>query len=228
VESTRKTGGKLWKGEIDVYFRLLEKPMTWTELKRGTGFSNTTLARYLKHLTDLGYIHHDPKTKTYRTSAYFLKLFPEKIAEAFRLVGELRRAGDLIERNHIDETSFKLNEAMVRAHASLLAASMPILLYDALGGKGSYEIRPQGRGRSRAEERLMERIWRDSHAVADEMLENWVRPWIHKLLDVLHIFSSSNKDVLTDIGGPMIEAAIREVERYDRVMKPFREAPMKA
>jgi len=221
VGAVKRTGEILWKGEVTLYFKILEKPMTWTELKRETGFSNTTLAAYLNHLTNLRYIQHDFEARTYRTSAYFLKFFPEKMAEAYRLVGELAQVGEIVEAGGIGEAVFKVNEATVRAHASLLAAYMPAMLYAALGGKGPYKIGPQESKDSRRLNTLERKILSDSHALLDELLENWLRPWAHQILSILHILSSTNKDILTDVGGPMLEAALREVNRYDQLTKPL-------
>jgi DNA-binding transcriptional regulator GbsR (MarR family) len=130
----KRSGRKLWEGERNLYFRLLEKPMTWTELKRQTHFSNTTLAVYLKHLTELGYVHHDAESKTYRPLEYFQKFFPTKIGEAFRLIRELNPLWLVIQKHADAERQDEISEVTVRAHAKLLSAAIPLLLHAIVTG----------------------------------------------------------------------------------------------
>jgi hypothetical protein len=224
----KRTGRNLWEGERDLYFRLLEKPMTWTELKRQTHFSNTTLAVYLKHLTKVGYVHHDPETKTYRPLRYFEKIFPAKTGEAFRLIGELNPLWRVVEKHADAERQDEISEVTVRAHASLLSAAIPLLLYSVVVGAfpryyGDRKQSVRKFGRERPEER-----WRNGHLFIDDALENWLGPWIHEILDFLSVHGSSNKDTLLGVGGPILKEALREVERYDRVLKPFRNIPEQA
>ena len=216
----KRVGRGLWKGEIEIYFKLAEKPMTWTELKKATGFSGTTLSAYLKHLMEWGYITLDSDTRNYRSSAYFLEIFPSKINEAYRLIEELDKVGDIIEKGGIGKRLFEVNEATVKTHALFIAATMPALLYACLGGKG-YTVKPEDRAKPGYTEELMNKMWKDSHDIADDLLNVLVRPWIHKLLDVLMVLSSSNKDILTETGGPLIEAALKELKVYDKTIKPL-------
>ena len=203
----------LWKGEHKIWFSLANRPMKWKELKQETGFSSPTLSEYLEHLRSLDYVYHDRKTKTYCASVWFLGLFPGGMAKVLDAVNDLDEIGDRLGQGF--DAVGMLNDRAVKAHAILLSATMPALLYASLGGRGPYEVNPK---EPHDAENLLEKLGKDSHDVADELIDLLVRPWIHKLIDVALILNSSNKDCLIEVGGPLMKEGLERLKKLNETM----------
>jgi len=207
----------LWKGECKIYFSLVSHPMRWKELKQETGFSSPTLSEYLHHLRSLDYIYYDPKTKTYYAAVWFMGLFPGGMEMVLHAIDDLDEIGDTLSQG--SDVIGMLNDRAVKAHAILLSATMPALLYASLGGKGPYEIDLK---EPHEIENLLGKLDKDSHDVADELIDLIIRPWIHKLIDAALIFNSSNKDNLTEVGGPLMKEGIERLNKLNEIMMSLR------
>jgi hypothetical protein len=217
----------LWRGQIEILRILMEGPKTWTDLKKRTGFKPPTLSEYLKVLMTRGYAWRDPETKMYRTPWTQPILFPEKMNDFYSASKELDEIGRMISEGGLGERVFELSEAAVRTHVLMLAAAMPTILYASLGGKGPYEVKPGEAKLPGFMDELLERMYEDSHTLADDLIDVIFRPWIHKLLDIALVLDSDSKDIVCNVGEQLMEGASKELEDLDKLLARCRAWPKK-
>lgn len=190
--------------------------------------STATLARALKKFTQLRIVTRRVDDSTYPPTVYYGRrdptLFPTEFMEVYRLSKELSLVGDIVEEVKGKGKTLDIYEAAMKVHTQFAQAALPALLYASLGGKGPYVSTKTGEEKKEELEKILAQMRVDIHALADELLDTVIRPWIHELLEVLNIFHSSSKSLLEEESEPTLRKAIRSLREYDQVIKPFREA----
>lgn len=203
--------------------------LQWTQLKQkaaAQGISTSTLSLHLKTLIDLGMVNRRVDNSTYPPSVFYSRqdpyLFPMKFAEQARLYAELDLVAEIADKGKAGPKTMDTYEEAVNVNLLFMKAALPVILYASLGGKGPYVVQGPGKMSERDQENLLKQMQRDTHALADELLDVVLRPWIHKMLDLLEIFSSNNKGVLEEVARPDLEEGVKALKRYDALLEPYR------
>jgi hypothetical protein len=203
--------------------------LQWSKLKEkaeSSGISSTTLSKHLKEAVRLGTVSRRVDASTYPPRVLYSRrdqyLFPTKFNEQDRLLRELSLVEEILAGARKGPGTPGLYEQTLNVNLAFMKASLPTFLYARLGGKGPYEFKPGELSQEGAVDRYLEQARKDAHDLADELLDVVLRPWIHKLLDFLLLFSSSNKGVLEEAARPILEEGIKALKRYDELLMPYR------
>jgi len=206
-----------------------ESELGWSELKERAekeGLSSATLRAHLRKFLSLGLVRRRMDPSTYPPRVYYSRrgslLFPQRFDEQARLSAELDLVGEIVDKGLFKPGTGGFYEEAVNVNLLFMKAALPVILYVSMGGKGPYEFGPGELGKPGAIEAYLDRVHVDVHDLADELLDVVLRPWIHRLLDVLEIFSSTNKDVLEEAAEPILEEAVQALKRYDALLEPYR------
>jgi DNA-binding transcriptional ArsR family regulator len=201
----------------------------WSELKMKAekkGLSSATLRAHLKSLVYLGLAHRRVGNSTYPPRVYYSRvdpyLFPMKFGEQARLYAELDLVGEIADKGKFKPGTEGFYEQAVNVNLLFMKAALPTILYSSMGGKGPYTIEEPEKMSGEDWDKYYEQIHRDIHDLADELLDVVLRPWVHKMLDVLEIFSSDNKGVLEAAAAPELMEAASALKRYDELFEPYR------
>jgi len=216
----------------DIVFNLLPmdgSQVQWSELRMRAEkkrISPPTLIKHLKWFVHLRMANRRVDNATYPPSVYYSRrdplLFPMKFAEHVRLCAELDFVGDLTDKAKAGPETLKIYNEAINVNLLFMKAALPVILYASLGGKGPYTFKPRELAQEGAIDKHLNQLYEDMHSLADELLDVFLRPWIHKMLDVLSIFSSSNKGVIEEGATPALKEAMEALERYDLLLEPYR------
>jgi hypothetical protein len=201
----------------------------WSSLEREArtkGMSLRTLRKNLDKLELWGFVERtvDPNKRPPAVcyNRRDLHLFPIQFSEQARLCAELDLVGEIVDGGKFKPGTEGLYEQALKVNLLMMKAALPVILHASLGGRGPYKEKPGDQERGGAVDRLLKRMHEDTHSLADELLDVVLRPWVHKMLDVLEAFSSSAKEVLGEAAEPELREAAEALKRYDELLEPYR------
>jgi DNA-binding transcriptional ArsR family regulator len=201
--STKKKH-RLWKGHLEIFSLLLKEPLTYSELKERTGFSDNTLSGFLDDLEDQGKIFKKPAKRRRDEKYTTFEINSEDVNSHLDRYSELTQSikciphsvKDLYAIIRLMKDSKGIEENVLRANILLLAAWMPDLLYNVLSDE------PE-----------------DVHRRIDELIDGVVKPWAHSLFELGFVYPDMSKRACTEVRNSLYLLALSECERYAEIMK---------
>jgi hypothetical protein len=195
-----------WKGAKRIREVLRTKDATWGELRREAVRSHTALSRFLQDLRRDGYVFKgliDGKYSSYeRADEVFLRQLDNSIV----LSDEILFVKDFLERNTSSSDVESFKEKAIKASAMLLTAVLPALIYNTLRSDPI-----QGKTLGDLESVA-------STLTSDEMIDIFIRPWIHNLVDLCLLDKELAERIALEICSSMYGAAFKEYDEYLEIL----------
>jgi superfamily I DNA/RNA helicase len=186
---------KLWPKAIEVYEILCKQPAKWTELKHQTDLSGTSLFDILQMLKKRGLIvqrKEDGKYCIYQKAAQSLNA---KLIASITLSDEPRSIREFVEAIGPRRDVEKFKVEAIRANLALVTASMPGLLRDALRSR----LNPHGR--------------------MEDLIELYIRPQAHNLLDLCINYKELSERVTEEMHETSFDQAQKEFDKFNAMWK---------
>jgi hypothetical protein len=195
----RKNAQGLWRGAIKIYQILLEKEATWGELKRETGFSATILSQYLRDLQEGDWIYHKETDRKYAAYKEPYQTLYHQIVHSTLLYHEAESFKPIFKSLRIGNESSELGGKAIRAYVMILAASVPALVCSSV------------------------RSGEDVHQRLDNLVEVFMRPWIHTLLDLCLVRKNAGEEITEDISKRLYQRGMQDYENFHTRLKGLSE-----
>jgi hypothetical protein len=180
----------LWRGARKIYYIILERPSTFTELKRDTGFSNTIISRYLRDLkkNDLIYLRTvDRKYVVYEEP--YRTLYHQMIHSGL-LLHEVESLKPFFNSLASGTDNATLQKQAIRSYVMILAATLPATIYSSID-----------RGKT-------------AHQRLDNLIELFTRPLIHAILDLCLVKKDLAELTAEEISKTLYKTGIQDYETY--------------
>lgn len=198
----RKRKHRLWKGHLKILRILLEKELSFSELKGETGFKDNTVFEYLQDLQDQGWVFKRPSDGKYTTYEKGSQNFDDHLDKASEMtrsiVGIPHSVRDFLQATRTMKDSKGVEEAVVRANVMLLTAWVPDLIYNCLHDEPDY-----------------------AHRRIDELIDGVARPWIHSLFELGFVYIDLAEKAAVEARDSVYELGLKERKRYSQIMREF-------
>jgi DNA-binding transcriptional ArsR family regulator len=209
------------------------------ELKKGAAkinMSSATLSAHLKDLLYSGLIARRVDSTTYPLRTFYSRLspfesshFPAGISEVFAVKDAIIDMENMtIGSNYQFIYPF---EVFIDANISSLAASILALIYTSHARFEliSGDLEPNLAAKKAVED--LQSTLTGSHQILDKKLDLFIRPWIHKLLDleIIATFASLPprenprlRDILANKGERLIAQALKEKRLSEKILDDYK------
>jgi DNA-binding transcriptional ArsR family regulator len=198
----QKRRHRLWKGHLKILKILLEKELSFSELRDETGFKDNTVFEYLQDLQDQGLVFKRPSDGKYTTYERGSQNFDSHLDKASQMtesiVGIPHSVRDFLQSTRSMTESKGIEEAVVRANIMLLTAWIPDLIYNCLLDQPD-----------------------NVHRRMDELIDGVAKPWIHSLLELGLVYIDLAEKAAVETRDSVYELGLKERERYSQIMGGF-------
>jgi len=191
----QKSAQGLWRGAIKIYQILLEKEATWGELKRETGFSATILSQYLRDLQKSDWIYHKETDRKYAAYKEPYQTLYHQIVHSMLLYHEAESFKPHFNSLRVGNESAELERKAIRAYVMILAASLPALVCSSV------------------------RSGKDTHQRLDNLVEVFMRPWLHTLLDLCLIRKNAGEEITEEISKRLYQKGMQEYQSFHKTLE---------
>lgn len=196
-----------WKGAERIREILRKKDATWSDLNREAVRSHTLLSKYLSDLQKDGFVFKGLIDRKYSAYERADQVFAKQVDNSIVYSDELLFIKEFLKDNTslIDVERFK--EKAIKASAMLLTAAMPAIIYNTLRS-----------------DRITTKTLGDLESVAealtsDEMIDLFIRPWIHNLLALCDIDKELGERIAIEICSSIYGPALKEYQEYIGILQ---------
>jgi hypothetical protein len=195
---THKATTAYWKGAKRIRDILVQKKATWTELKQETELSHNVLSKYLRDLQDEHLVFRGKIDGKYSTYERAEQSFAHDLDNTLVLSDQLLFVKDLLKLDPSMKDADGFLEKAIRAGVTSLAASMPAFIYNSL----------------RSNRIVDPRVGDLSALSMDEMIDIFIRPWIHNLVELCLLDRESGERITVETSDSIFGAALKEYDEY--------------
>jgi len=203
----KKRSTSSWKGAKRIRERLHRGNARWADLNRDVISSHTALSTYLRDLQKDGFVFKGLIDGKYTSYERADQLFAKQLDNSIVYSDEILFVREFLKHNTslIDVERFK--QKAIKASAMLLTASIPAIIYNTL------------RSDRMTGKRLGELDFVAAAATSDEMIDIFIRPWIHNLLDLCLLNKELGERIAIEICSSIYGPAFREYEQYVEILQ---------